>query len=376
MKFNIRTKTLLSQLVVVGKAIASKSTLSILNNFLMELDGETLTITGSDVDNVVTTRVSVQDAEGSGKFCIDAKRTTELMKAAPDGLATIIVDEATLAVTIKYTKGKFNLMGIKGDEYPLMEQPKEDAILGTITLPASQIINALDKVSFAAGTDDFRPQMQGVYWDIMEDAIVFVATDTRVLGKYRDTQTIPNAVSNFILSNRAIPLVRNIIAKEANVKIVHDDKSIFFEGENFTMRTAKVNGNYPNYNRVIPTDSPNKLTADRFELLDAVERVSLCADTTHALIKLSITPTEITVTAQDFNYSIAGTEQVSCDYNGNDMEIGFAAGYLKDVLKAITTQNISIRLSEPGRPAVFLPTENDEHGELTTLCMPLNIQPA
>lgn len=374
MKFNVKAKTLLAQLVVVGKAIAPKSALQILSNFLFELTDGTLTITGSDSDNVITTSIRVEDAEGNGRFCIESKRLTELLKVMPDCSVTFTINETTGEVRIKYEKGKFDLSSLKGEEYPQPEEINPDSVVGTLNMPTSQILNALDKVGFATSNDELRPQMNGVYWDIMEDAITFVATDTRVLAKYRSTQIAPGITCSFVLHSRAIPLVRALIGKSANVDVTITDKALYFKGESFTMRTCKVNGTFPNYNRVIPPNAPFTLDVDHNDLADAVDRVSICADPTHSLIRMKISPIDILVSAQDIGYNIGGSESVGCTYQGEELEIGFSSSYLKGVLKAINTRNITIKLTDATRPGIFLPSENDEFGELTLLCMPMSLQ--
>lgn len=374
MKFNVKAKTLLAQLVVVGKAIAPKSALQILSNFLFEVADGNLTITGSDTDNTVTTNIPVENADANGKFCIEAKRLTELLKALPDCNVTFMVNDATHEVRIKYEKGKFDLTAHPGSEYPLTDEIKPESIVGTLTMPTTQILNALDKVGFATSTDDLRPQMQGVLWDVTEDAIIFVATDTRVLGKYRSTQIAPGIVCNFILHSRAIPLVRALISKESNVTITITDNAIFFKGDSFKMRTCKVNGRFPDYNRVIPVNSPFSMEIDRTDLADAVDRVSICADPTHSLIRMQISPMDVLVSAQNINFNTSGSESVGCTYNGENMEIGFSASYLKNVLKAMDTRTITLKLTDNTRPGLFLPSENDEFGELTLLCMPMSLQ--
>lgn len=375
MKFSVQSKTLLSQMTSVGKVIANKNAIAILGCFLFELDGNNLTITGSDQENLITSRLTVDAAEGSGKFCIDAKRILGLLKATPDNLITVEVDDTTFAVVIKYRNGQYDLMAQNGAEYPLGLDIEESTTVAEITLPSTQIINCLGKVSFATGSDDFRPNLQGVYWDIKEDAIVFVATDTRILAKYRSTQTTPNVACSFIMSSKAVGLVNNIIGKESNVKITLSEKCVFFVGENFSIRAALVNGRYPDYDRVIPKDNNKVVTIDRVALSDAVKRVSLCADSQMNTIQFALSPMDVLVTAQDISYSMDGKESVPCSYTGgDDMRIGFSSSYLSNLLDTLSTSEINIKLSDQSRPGLFLPAENDEFGELTLLCMPMSIQ--
>lgn len=374
MKFSINSKTLLSRLVAAGKAINNKPTISILSHFMFELEDGMLTITASDSDHVVTSRIAVDNLEGSGKVCVDAKRLTELIKAMPDCPVTFNISEPNLGITIRYTNGKYNLSGLNGIDYPLDNDIKEDEIDGRFEMPASQILSAMDKVGFAIGYDELRPQMAGIFWDVTEDAITFVATDTRVLAKYRSTQTAPGVVTSFILPGRSLSLVRAFIGKQASVKVTTTKNSIFFEGDDFRVRVSKIIARYPDYNRVIPTTHNSVVTADRNDFMNAISRVSICADSQMSLLKLNIQPGTIDAIAQDINYNVGGEERITCDYDGTPIEIGFNAQYLKGVINAIATQNIVIKLLDASRPGLFLPSENDEHGELTLLCMPMSIK--
>lgn len=374
MKFSIQNKTLLSHMVSVGKVIGNKNAIAILGSFLFDLNGSTLTITGSDQENLITTRLAVEAAEGNGKFCIDAKRILSLLKATPDNLITMEIDDATLAVLIKYTNGQYDLVAQKGEEYPLGTDIDESAAVAELTLPASQITNCLGMVSFAVGSDDFRPNLQGVFWDVMEDAIVFVATDTRQLAKYRSTQTAPGVKCSFILPAKTVAVINNIIGKESSVKITVCDKCVYFVGENFSIRAALLNGRYPDYNRVIPKDNNKVITIDRVALSNAVKRVSLCADNQYNTIQFALSPMDVLVSAQDINFGMGGKESVPCTYTGgDDMHIGFSGSYLSGLLDTLSTAEINIKLSDQSRPGLFLPAENDEFGELTLLCMPTSI---
>lgn len=373
MKFTINSKALLSRLVAAGKAVSNRPAISILGNFLFALDGKSLTIAASDSDSMVISRIEVNDAEGAGKVCIDAKRITELLKAMPDCPVYINVNDATCAIVIRYTNGKYNLTGIPGVEYPTTEIDTSEC-KGSFSLPASQILNAIDKVGFAVANDDLRPMLNGVYWDITEEAITFVATDTRVLAKYRSTQTAPGTTMSFNLPGKSISLIRALIGKQSDVKLTVTDRAAIFEGVDFKVRTSLYNGKYPDYNRVIPTNQQISMIIDRVDFANAIARVSVCADSLSPMLRLKTADGKIDVIAQDFNFNVGGEEQISCDYTGAPLEIGFSANYLKGVLNAMSTQKVIIKLLDASKPGLFLPAENDEYGELTLLCMPMSIQ--
>lgn len=360
-------------MVAVGKVISPKSPIAILSNFLFELEGNTLVITGTDSDIVITTRVEVTQAEGAGSFCIDAKRILDLIKAMPDNLVTFNISD-NLAVEIKYTNGEYTMMALSAQDYPIDGKIEASETIAEFDMPSAQIISCLDKVSFAMGKDDFRPQMQGVYWDIKEDAIVFVATNACQLAKYRTTQTAPGKECNFILAAKAVQMVNNIIGREATVKVTVNERSVHFTGANFSLRCCLLNGIYPKYERVIPKNNAKLIKIERAAFLSAVKRVSVCADSQLGLIKMDISDDHVLVSSQDINYSMGGKESVPCEFNDlNLLQIGFAGEMLCSLLEALTTTNINIRLNTNREPAVFLPSENDEFGELTLMCAPMTV---
>lgn len=381
MKFSINSKILLSRLVASGKAISNRPTISILGCFMFSLeesesDIKTLSITASDSDNTVISRVEVSAAEGSGKVCIDAKRITELLKSMPDCPVSFNVDEETKTVYIRHQKGKYNLSGLSANEYPLNDNIDPATIVGTLSLPASQIMSAFDKVGFAVGNDDLRPQMNGIFWDIKPDSITFVASDTHVLAKYRSTQTVPGVETSFILPGRSLSLIRAFISKQTQVNVTTTKKLVIFEGTDFKVISTLLNGNFPNYNRVIPQNQPSIITVDRNDFSDAINRVSIFADNQNSLLRFKISTDRIDAIAQDLCYNVGGEECISCEYVGNDVEIGFSSSYLKGLINALDTQKIVIKILSHDRPGVFIPSENDEYGELTLLCMPITINVA
>ncbi len=374
MNFSVNSKVLLNRLVASSKAISNRPTITILGCFLFSLENDTLTITASNTENVVVSRIPVNFGSESGKVCVDAKRIIELLKAMPDCPVSFDINTSTNTILIRYTNGKYSFNGFAASEYP-MDESMDANEKGSFNIPVTLVLSALDKVDFAIGTDTLRPIMTGVYWDITTDAITFVASDTHVLAKYRSTQTAPGVETNFILPGHVLALIRAFLGKQSEVRLTLTGKAVIFEGEDFKLRSTLIKGNYPNYNRVIPTNQPVNVSLDRYDFTNAVRRVAICADS-NALIRLKISNNQIDVIAQDRDYNIGGEERIACDYAGDGIELGFNASYLLSVLNTLTTQKMVMKLVDASKPGVFLPSENDEYGEMTLLCMPLNIIPS
>ena len=373
MKFNVPSKTLYNYVSSVSKVINSKNALAILNNFLFVLDDNTLTITASDLENRLTARVPVTEVEGNGSFCIDARRLVDLLKEMPDQGITFNIDDNTLAVEITYPSGNYNLIALNGNEYPSNNNDDEDTEKLEFTCPTEQLIKGIDNTLFAVGNDDLRPQMMGILWDIKPDAITYVATDTRKLVKYRNEMSAPGVEGSCIIPIKPATVIKNVFAKEQEVKVTIEPKSATFESPSFTFNCRFIKGTFPDYNRVIPANNPYTLTIDRHSFLNAVRRVGVFVDPGHGLVKFKLTPDKLIMKAQDNNYLTSAWESVPCDFTGSEMVIGFSAPYLIEIFGTLSTSDIVIKLSDPSRPGVFLPSENDTDSELLMLLMPMTV---
>ncbi len=374
MKFNVESKVLYSSASAVSKVINSKNPMAILNNFLLELRGDTLTITASDIENTLSARVPVMESEGEGKFCVDARRLTDLLKSMPDIGITFEIDDDSLAIQVTYNNGagKFDFIGIVGDEYPAPRVVMdEDAV--NFTVPCEQILAGIDNTLFAVGTDTLRPQMMGIYFDIMDDGITFVATDTRKLVRYRNSLAAPGVTTSCIMPTKPAQVIKNVLPKEGDVNISIDSKRALFQTDEIVFSCQLLKGTYPNYNRVVPENNPFTMTVDTRSFLSALRRVSVFGDQGQNQVKLRITPTEVTVKAVDNAYCTRAVESVACDFDKEEMVIGFSAPYVMEIFSTIPTSEVIVRLSDPSRPGVFSPSEQGEHTDLLMILMPMNV---
>jgi len=373
MKFNVSSKTLYSYVSAVSKVINSKNALTILNNFLFELSDNTLTITASDLENTLVAHLEVMDAEGEGKFCVDARRMVDLLKEMPDQGISFDINDDNLAVEIVYPSGNYSFIAINGNEYPSNESVDESTDIIEFTCPTEQIIKGIDNTLFAVGNDDLRPQMIGILWDIKPDAITFVATDTRKLVKYRNAMSAPGVEGSCILPIKPATVIKNVFAKEDEVKVTLEPKSATFESPSYKFNCRFIKGSFPDYNRVIPVKNPYVITVDRQSFLNAVRRVGVFVDQGHGLVKFKIEKDRLTMKATDNNFCTSARDVVPCDFTGTEMIIGFSAPYLIEIFNTISTTDILIKLSDPSRPGVFVPSENSENSELLMLLMPMTV---
>ncbi|MDO4334433.1 MAG: DNA polymerase III subunit beta [Bacteroidales bacterium] len=372
MIFNVHGKTLQQQIASVSKVVNAKNALSILDNFLLEVKGNTLYITGSDQETVMTAKMEITNQDADGVIAINAKRLMEVVKEVSNFPLTFNINNSNGSVDLQFPGGHFEFMGIDAAEYP--QNFEIDPLSVEMEIPADVIQSGLDYTLFAISTETIRPMMTGVYWDFHEDDITFVGSDTHKLVRYTNRNYKPNRETSFILPGKPAGILRSLLGKDTNmVHVRKDEKSAIFTFGDFRLACRFVKGNYPNYNRVIPNDNPNEITIDRQALLAGMRRVSLFASKASSLVKMTLNPNEVVLQSQDLDYSTKADERIGCSYEGTPMSIGFNAGYMLEVLNNLQGDSIIVKLSDPGRPGLFMPFEQKENEDVVMLQMPMQV---
>lgn len=371
MRFSIDGKLLQQQLSAVNKVINSKNALSILDNFLFELNGSELTITGSDQENTVKARLEVLDSDGMGQIAIPAKTILEITKEVSNQPVGFSLNEQTGEIDIQFLNGKFRFMGINAAEFPKGDTLEETA--QTFNVPASVVLKGIENTVYAVSQESIRPIMTGIYWDIKNEEIVFVASDTHKLVRYITKEVSPGFERGFIMPSKPANILKGIIGKDDMVEIKIGEKGATFTFSDFSLTCRFIKGNYPNYNRVIPTDNPYTVTVDRQSLLNAMRRVAIFASKASNLVKIEMQQGFMRLAAQDLDYGTSAEEKVMCDYQGNDMTIGFNSAFTLEILNNMGGDTTVIKLSDPARPGIFEPMEQEPGTELTTIQMPMQV---
>lgn len=374
MKFVISSTELLSRLQTVSRVISSKSTIPALLNFLFEVQGETLTITASDLETTMRAKLMLNNVEGEGKIAIEAKRLTDILKEFPEQPLIIEANLENLAVNIISDNGKYSIMGQSGDEYPNL-QNLDETDTTSMTMPGSTLLKGISKTLFATADDDLRPVMNGISIIANAQAITFAASDAHKLVRFRNTAITCSKEASFILPKKPADTLKNILAKEANdITMKFDDKNAHFTLSNYEMICRLVEGQYPNYEAIIPNNNPNRLTINRMDFLNTLKRVSVFASQASNLVKLELKSDQVIVSAQDIDFSISAYEKVSAQYDGDEMNIGFKSAFLIQILSAITSENVVVEMSDPSRSGIILPLEQDSDSENELmLLMPMMI---
>ena len=370
MKFNVSSSTLLLALQSASRVIASKNTLPILDSFLFNLEEGKMTITASDVETRLVTSFDITGQEGKGLFAIDAKRLLDPLKELPDQPLSFDIDDYNMAVNVDYENGKFSIPGQKGDTYPQQKPLKNSAF--SMTLESQIMLNGINRALFATADDELRPVMNGIYFDIQPDYLIFVASDGHKLARLCNTTVKSNERASFILPKKPANLLKSLLSKNADmITVTFDENNAYVKTPTFEMVCRLIEGRYPNYEAVVPTDNPNHVTIDRISFLSALKRISSFTSQATGLAKIEMSENEMVVSAQDIDFSTSGEEKIVCQYSSVPVSIGFKASFLIDILSNISSTNVVLQLADPTRAGVLVPSENEENEELLMLLMPM-----
>jgi len=374
MKFVVSSMELLGHLQAISRVISNKNTLPILDNFLFSLENGLLEITASDLESTLVTQIQLENTDGSGMVAIPARILTDTLKEFPDIPLTFEVNPDTLMIVLQSENGKFTIMGQNGAEFPQMPVIKDDQ-KNQMEIEQEVLLSGISKSLFATADDELRPVMNGIFMELSPDDITFVASDAHKLVRYKRTDASAEKASSFILPKKPASLLKNILPKEENqVVLEFDDRNASFTLTNYKLVCRLVEGNYPSYNSVIPTDNPYKMSIDRLSLYNTLKRVSVFSNQASNLVKLSLTGNQINVSAQDIDFSISANERLPCQYEGEDLEIGFKSTFLIEILANLSSNDVVMEMSDPTRAGILLPGETENENEDTLmLLMPMMI---
>ena len=367
MKFIVSSSQLLKQLQVLGGVINSNNTLPILDNFLFEVSENQLKISASDLETTMSAVVTIE-SDTSGSIAISARLLLDTLKTFPDQPLTFKTEGDSI-IEISSDQGKYDMAYFGGDEFPKsvsLPSPSKTII------PSNILATAISKTIFAAGNDDLRPVMSGVFFQFSSQNLTFVATDAHKLVKYTRTDVTADKTAEFIMPKKPLNLLKGVLSGEEDVTIEYNDANAKFTFENFVLICRLIDGKYPNYEAVIPKENPNKLTVDRASFQNSVRRVSIFSSKTTHQIRLKMAGTELNIFAEDIDFSNKADERLNCDYQGDDMQIGFNSRFLSEMLSNLSSNEVLIEMSLPNRAGILTPIDGTDEGEqITMLVMPV-----
>ncbi len=373
MKFIANSTVLLKQLQALSGVISTNNTLPILDNFLFQLKGNHLTVTATDLETTMTTQMELEMADNDSSIAVPAKILIETLKTFTKNTPiTFSVEIETLVITISAGDGNFKLSGYNAEEYP--KTPEIDSS-SSISINSSILQKAISKTIFATGYDDLRPVMTGVFFKMTPENAIFVATDAHKLVCYKRNDIVgEDGEILFILPKKPLNQLKNNLPTDNDIPVLveYNTTNAIFTFDNIKLICRLIDGKYPNYQAVIPVDNPNKLIVEREPFLSTIKRVSIFASHSTFQVRLKVAGMELIISAEDIDYSNEAKERLSCQYQGEDMEIGFNSKFLIEMLSNLDTHSISLEMSTPNRAGIIRPVDDDNQNEdILMLVMPV-----
>ncbi len=370
MRFTVSSSALSSKLNMLAKVIGSKNSLPILDNFLFQVAGGEMTITASDNDNVIKSTIALTDSEGEGEFCVANRVILDALKELPEQPLQFDVDiDETYAIKIVYQNGLYNFTGLNAEDYPRSQPMSEECT--SVVLSTDLLIDNINRSLFATASDELRPVMNGIYFDFTADALAVVASDGHKLVRSRNYSIKSENPSAFNLPKKPATLLKNILSKEDEATIKFDARNAEVEFSDGLLRCRLIDGRYPNYNSVIPTDNPCIATVDRKGLQSALRRVLPFASESSQLIRFHIENGRFEVSSEDIDFATSAKEVLSCEYTGTKLTIGFKGSSLMEILGNLTSDQVMFQLADPSRAGVIVPAEQPKDEDVLMLIMPM-----
>lgn len=370
MKFTLSSSALSSRLQTLAKVINSKNSLPILESFLFQVHNGQLTITASDSENVMQTSLALDQFDTDGNFAIPSHTVLDAVKELPEQPLTFEVNMNTYEVTAGYQNGQYQFTAQNADEYPQTAPMQND--VHAITIDAAALNNNINRTLFATDNNEIRPVMNGIYFDLTTDCLAFVASDGHKLVRCRDYAIKSETPAAFILPKKPAMLLRNVLDKDSGDVVIKFNSSSaeiqFAEGK---LSCRLIEGNYPNYNAAIPNDNPNELTIDRKSLLSAIRRILPFASMSSQLIRFRLEAGMLELSSEDIDFATRAKESLVCEYTGSPLQIGFRGDFFTDILNSIDTDELKIKLGDPSRAGIVVPSKQPENEDVLMLIMPL-----
>lgn len=368
MNFIVSSTQLLRQLQTLSGVLNTSNTLPILDHVLLELTPQQLKLTGTDLETTISTTVKVETTS-EGKLAVPARLLLETLKTFPEQPLTFSQKENN-TLEISSDQGKYALAYANADEYP---QAAEVIDASTLSIQGDTLSTAIHNTIFASGNDDLRPVMSGVFFQLSSSGMTFVATDAHKLVKYERTDVFATETAEFIMPKKPLNLLKSVlVGSEEEVKVKYNNSNVQFSFDDTLIICRLIDGKYPNYEAVIPKENPNIMSINRLQLLNTVKRVSIFSNKTTHQIRLRIAGAELHISAEDIDYSNKAEERLRCSFQGDDMQIGFNARFLTEMLSNLTSEEVQLELSLPNRAGIITPVDGLEKGEqITMLVMPV-----
>ena len=370
MNFIVSSSYLLKNLSSISGVITSNPVVPILENVLFEIENGNLLITASDLQTSVMVELQVESKE-NGSVAIPAKILIDTLKNLPEQPVTFSIDENNYNIEINSDNGRYKLAGENSADFPKVPEISDGY---SFTVNANTLALAIGNTIFSTSTDELRPAMTGVFFRLSSNSCTFVSTDGHRLVKYIRTDISGDEVDHdMIIPRKSLNLLKTIIPSDDknDINIEFNASNAFFSNDNIKLVCRLIDERYPDYENVIPSDNSNLIEVDKSEILSSLKRISIYANKTTNQVRLKVSGSEILISAEDLDFSNEANERISCEHDGDDIEIGFNAKFLIEILSNIHSDKVIFKLSEPNRAVLVLPEDIEDEEDLTMLVMPV-----
>ena len=368
MKFSVSSSELLKQLQIASGAIGSNPVLPILEDFLFTIDNKKLTIAATDLETSIATTIEVL-ADDNFSVAIPAKILLDTLKALPAQPVTFTVNDDNWGIEITSSYGKYKLAGENGSDFPSIPEPDS---VETVKINSQYLLEGINNTVFATSSDELRPAMTGVYFQIENNKLVCVATDAHKLVKFTTHHLAGEVSTSFIVPKKALNLLKNALPANDGVTMSYNKANAFFSFGSMHLVCRLIDARYPDYNAVIPVDNPNQMSVNRSDFQNSLKRIAIYANKTTNQVVLDISDKSLTVSAQDLDFSNEATEQMACNYEGGPMKIAFNAKFIVEMLGVLESDEVKMEFSTPSRAGILTPVEEQNNDrEILMLVMPV-----
>ncbi len=368
MKFIVSSSYLKKELAAINGVITTNPVVPILENFLFEINDGTLTVTASDLQTSMVTELEVE-AKENGSIAVPSKILMETLTNLPEQPVTFSIDEETYSIEINSDNGRYKLSGENATDFPKVPTVSDG---NSVNISSDVLATAINNTILATSNDELRPAMTGVYMNLTDTNTTFVATDGHRLIRYRRVDIASESDNSMIVPRKALTLLKSTLpAENTNVNVEFNVSNAFFKFGNIFMVCRLIDERYPDYENVIPANNENNMTINRSELLGSLKRIAIYANKTTHQVRLKITGSELVVSSEDLDFSNEANERLSCDHDGEDIEIGFNGKFLIELLGNVSSKEVTMKFSEPNKAGLIVPVSQDENEDLLMLVMPV-----
>ena len=366
----------------ICRVINPKNALPILGDVLCEANQaeKTLQLTGSDSETWLQATLMLEECEGEGRFCVSATSLLDALTPLSEQPVTILATtESDNRFTLEHQSGKAYFPIDNADEYPTPQPTGADSQL--IEMDAKELATAIQTVGWATANDDLRPVMAGVYFDIMQDKTVVTASDGHVLMKYTTREDGSGPVGSFIMPKKVAKLLPQMLdwKEYDSCDVMFTERQATIEQSNWSLTFRLVEGKYPNYESVIPKDSPFWMRADRSQLQNSVRKVSPFTNESSMMLRCTIKDNGLLIVGEDYDFSMGAEDQVLIESNNPQaVTIGLKSSSLLAVLQKIPGMNVEVDYTDPSRAVTIIEAIDEEEkskrkGEVLGLLMPMMV---